>query len=183
MIGSGLPALEAPAKEAALETHKLAIPDKPWALEIGLPAGFSVDGPKALDPEKLNGREVTVFDVAPKDGWHIMVSMEKVAADASARRARDEYGRKVTQGPLRIERTKSYERNGGAVWEHINKDPRLREMSTGKVAVSKSLAYFRLQDGSLIEVSLSKLGYRKSDQEYFDRMLDSLRIVPRELGS
>lgn len=160
----------APIKESTPKIHKLAIPDAAWALEVALPKGFSIEGPQV-------GRELVIFVGSAKIGWHLTVSMKKAAAGVEAKTARDEYAKKIIQGPLHVEGFKKYEMNDGAICEHINKDPLIREMSTGKVAVYKALSYFLLHDGYLIEVSLRKLSYQKSDQKYFDSIPASIRIV------
>ena len=147
--------------EAKPKLYRLELPGKFWALEIDL-SGFAVRKmPGDSDQASLEGSNMAT-------GLNISVFIEKAAKDGDAKIARDFYWKRLQSSPLKGEDVKFSERNDAAIVEY-----------TVKMVNWKNVNMYLSYDGYWIDIHLSKISFRASDEKSFEAILNSARIVEK----
>ena len=174
MLGSYNEVKAAAGKGAQLTVYKLAIPGKPWALEIAVSPQYS--SVKQFETEKSFYLQNKITDIS------ILATLEKAPDDGDAIAARDYFTKKKSMGGLQAEDIKQYEIGDAAVREYMIKDSRFKVLG-GDALVVRNLNYYLSHDGYWAEIQISKLRYQPSDKKLFDEILANIKIVPLEKGS
>ncbi len=144
------------------KAYELAIPGKDWAVEIKLPPGFVVEKPE-VSPD---GERARLAGSDEATGLQLSLFLEKAATDGDAKVARDFFWKRTQASPLKMDDVRFSERNGAAVLEYIVKRVSWKNMNV-----------YLSHDGYWVDLHLSKIQFRPADQEYFEAIMNSVRIV------
>lgn len=151
---------------AARDKIHLTMPDLDWALEIDCPTfeiqkgDFNPDGPSWRLMAKDQRTEVIMS-----------IFVEPAAGDGDYKACRDYYWPLVESSPVIEENIIFSERGEMAIVEYIIK--RFRGLKINQ----KNFNVYMARDGFWIDIHLSKLYYRESDQRQFEKVLDGIRII------
>jgi hypothetical protein len=149
------------APMAKPKLYRLDLPGKSFALEIDL-SGFAVRKmPGDSDQASLEGSNKAT-------GLNVSVFIEKAAKDGDAKVAREFYWNRLQSSPLKGEDVKFSERNGAAILEYII-----------KMVSWKNINMYLSHDGFWIDIHLSKISFRPSDEKSFEAILNSAHIVEK----
>jgi len=151
--------------------YTLAIPGKSWSIEIKLPSSFVVEEPEISS----DGERAKLAGNNQSTGLQLSLFLEKAATEGDAKVAREYYWKRMQASPLKMEEVQLSERFGAAILEYI-----VKEVS-GKKIDWKNMHLYLSHDGYWVDVHLSKMIFRSTDREYFDQVLNSVKIVPSRL--
>ncbi|MGB8959593.1 MAG: hypothetical protein WCC00_11360 [Candidatus Aminicenantales bacterium] len=146
--------------------HTVAIPGKSWSVEISLPSSFTVEEPEISS----DGERAKLAGSNPSTGLQLSLFLEKAAAEGDAKVAREYYWKRMQASPLKMEEVQFSERGGAAVLEYT-----VKEASQKKIDW-KNMNLYLSHDGYWVDVHLSKILFRSTDQDSFDKILDSVKI-------
>ncbi len=185
-----------PAAKPGLDIQSFAVPGRSWAFEMALPAGLTVEGSRSVKPPatgKAQAPDAKAAETAagaglkeplvflrkdPNLDWLLRLSFSLAPPDSDAKTERSKYRKQLAKSPLPYKNFKSYELNGASVLEDEMKDSRFMIMGSGEALFVKTLSYFLVHDGVLIEIHLSKSQFKPSDQTTIMDILAGMKIVP-----
>ena len=154
-------------------TYTVAIPGRSWSVEISLPPSFTVEEPEISS----DGERAKLAGSNPSTGLQLSLFLEKAAAEGDAKVAREYYWKLMQASPLKKEEVQFSERGGAAILEYI-----VKEASRKKIDW-KNMNLYLSHDGYWVDVHLSKILFRSTDQGSFDEILNSVKISSTQLDS
>ncbi len=141
------------------------MPSENWKLDIDLD-GFKIQK-TGYSPDS------TMFQLSAmneKIGLNLSIFIEKTDSKDGKEACREFYWNKAKNSPLAKENLKKYETENVAVVEHDTKE------FNGQVVNFHSLNAYLAENGYWIDVHISKVGFSKKDQKFFQKILESLII-------
>jgi hypothetical protein len=167
MIGAWFERAQADACGLEKQSYELALPGKEWAIELKLPSGFAIGAPE-ISPD---GERARLAGSDQATGLQLSLFLERAATEGDAEVAREFYWKRMQASPFKMEDVRFSERNGAAVLEYIVKE-----------ASWKNMNLYLSHDGYWVDLHISKILFRSADKEYFDAVLNNIKIVSSQRG-
>jgi hypothetical protein len=120
-------------------------------------------------PQMASEPELAGSDQAT--GLQLSLFLERAATEGDAEVAREFYWKRMQASPFKMEDVRFSERNGAAVLEYIVKE-----------ASWKNMNLYLSHDGYWVDLHISKILFRSADKEYFDAVLNNIKIVSSQRG-
>jgi tetratricopeptide (TPR) repeat protein len=150
-------------------TARIAIPDVKGALEVNV-------GPTSwIEDFTEDGREVQIMAMGRADHLLITAFLQRVKFPASAERCRKEWWPKTKKVKMRRDDLQeSAIKNGMALVEFM-----VPQFRGEKLRIKDVHAYLGSRD-LCAEIHLSKVEFKPDDQQLFDAVLETTRLLPDE---
>lgn len=167
LIGVWIDRALADMKGLEQKAYELSIPGKNWAIEIKLPPSFAVEATE-ISPD---GEQAKLSGSDQATGLQLSLFLEKAASEGDSKVARDFYWKRMQASPLKMDDVRLYEKNGAAVLEYIVKEVNW-----------KNINVYLAHDSYWVDLHLSKIQFRSSDQESFEAILNNIKIISSQAG-
>ncbi len=147
------------------KTIVLSVPHLKWALEIDAP-NFIVEQ-EEITPSGDNAR---FFATNKETGVVMSGFLERVSRSGTSKDCRDYYWERAKKSPFKKDDIKMSDFGPMALMEYIVKEHR------GKVINQKHLNAYLAKDNYCIDIHLSKVNFRRGDEQLFEAILKTVRI-------